>query len=274
MLDGKTRASCEATIGRVRESVDSMAPETAAKFAVLLSAEAPEVELPPTWHWLYFSRAVTQADLGHDFHERTGRFLPAVPFPRRMWASGAVTVEHPLRLGLPATQRIEIADVAFKDGRSGSMCFVTLSLEIRQDDRRCIEETRVIVYRDRGAPETPLGHPGDLVPDGFHITPDSKLFFYSAITHNGHRIHWDREYCRDEEGYPDLVVQGPMMATELCDALRGGTTGPCRYIYRAQAPVFARTPIRIEAGPPGGLSEGRILRSDGVASMSASFERL
>lgn len=267
------RKTCEAFVGRRREIEDTLAPEAAEKLATLLGAETPGDVLPPTWHWVYFNRGVPAGDQGEDLHERTGIFLPPAPFHRRMWASGEVTLLQPLRIGEPARKSSTVAKVAFKEGGSGSLCFVTVEHAIEQDGAPCIREAQVIVYRDRGQPETALREPGDPVPGGYFVHPDGQLFFYSCVTHNGHRIHWDRHHCREVEGYPDLVVHGPLMATELCDAMRDGVQ-PLRFAYRAQAPVFTTTPVRIQLGVPGREREGRIERSDGVVSMVGTMTLL
>lgn len=266
-LTPEIRAACEAAIGRTREVTDSMAPEAARKLATLLGHPMEEDALPPTWHWAWFNAPIAMDRLGRDLHEELGHFLPAAPFPRRMWAAGEVEMHRPLRLGQSAHRHSEITDVAFKEGRSGAMCFATVQHEIEQAGETVLHERQTIVYRDRGAPTHGLRAPGDPVPDGYATTPEAQLFFYSAVTHNGHRIHWDRDFCRDEEGYPDLVVHGPLMATELADRMRDGLA-PCRYTFRAEAPVFVTTPIRYLPG------EGRIERSDGATSMSATLDPL
>jgi len=265
-----TKKTCEAFVGRRREVEDTLAPEAAEKLAVLLGHESTGDLLPPTWHWAYFNRAVSEADQGHDLHERTGLFLPPAPFNRRMWAAGEVTLLQPLRIGVPARRTSTVEKVAFKDGSSGALCFVTVRHRIEQVSAPCIDETQVIVYRDRGPPEPALRAPGDPVPEGYFTHSDSQMFFYSCLTHNGHRIHWDRDHCRAVEGYPDLVVHGPLMATELCDAMRDGIR-PMRFAYRARAPVFTTTPVRLRLGGPGPGREGRIERSDGVVSMTATL---
>lgn len=257
-------------VGRRRETEDSLAPEVAEKLAVLLGREPPEELLPPTWHWAYFNRGIPLADQGSDFHERTGLFLPAIPYPRRMWASGEVALLQPLRLGEPALRTSTIASVAFKDGKAGGLCFVTVKHQIEQASIPCIDETQVIVYREDGRSEPALRKTDDPIPKGYFTHSESQLFFYSCVTHNGHRIHWDREYCREVEGYPDLVVHGPLMATELCDAMRDGLR-PMQFSYRALAPVFVTTPVRILMGVPGRERSGAIERSDGVVSMSATM---
>ena len=266
----QVRAACAAFVGNRREIEDTLAPEPAEKLAVLLGENLPSDHLPPTYHWAYFNTGIAAADIGPDMHERTGIFLPAAPFHRRMWAAGDVSILQPLRIGVPARRRSTVTEVAFKDGKSGQMCFVTVSHEIDQDGMPCIFERQTIVYRDRGHPEKALRQPADPVPEGYFIHPDSELWFYSAITHNGHRIHWDREFCRDVEGYPDLVVHGPLMATKLCEAMREDT-GPLRFVFRAQAPVFTTTPVRIVTGIPGRQRHGEFQRSDGVVSMTATL---
>jgi 3-methylfumaryl-CoA hydratase len=272
-MDAAVRAACEACVGRRRVVEDGMAREAAEKLAVILDTSLPEAGLPPTWHWAYFNPAIPKEKIGHDAHEKLGAFLPPAPFDRRMWAAGEVTMARPLRPGEPATRVSTITDIAFKTGSSGALCFVTVEHEITQAGARTILERQTIVYRDRGLAEKPLRDKGDPVPDGYSLHPDWQLFFYSAVTHNGHRIHWDRDFCRDVEGYPGLVVHGPLMATELCDALRDGLS-PCRFTFRATAAVFETTPTRLILGDPGQERDGRIERADGVISMKATLTRL
>ena len=240
-----------------------MSPAQARKLEAVLDREpgarAGDL-LPPTWHWAYFADEVRQRDLGPDGHERLGLFLPPAPFHRRMWAASEVTIRAPLVLGEPARRTSTIRAVEFKAGRTGELCFVRIGHELRQGGALRVEEVQTVVYRDRGLPEAALRGPGDPVPAGFFVHEDIQLVRYSAVTHNGHRIHWDRAFCREVEGYPDLVVHGPLLATHLAEALRAGRSGwPTRFAFRAVAPVFATTPVRVEAA--GGA--GRILRSDG-----------
>lgn len=268
------RARCEAFVGRSRVIEDTLAPEPAEKLATLLGHDLPGDALPPTYHWAYFASGIPSANLSPDLHEKTGIFLPPAPFHRRMWAGGEVSVLQPLRIGLPATKRSKVAAVTFKEGKSGQMCFVTLSHEIEQESIPCISETQTIVYRDRGAPEKTVQNPDAPLPEGYFTHPDSQLWFYSAVTHNGHRIHWDRHYCREVEGYPDLVVHGPLMATELCEAMRDEALLAQRLTYRAQAPVFATTPVRIVLGVPRDQRSGEVQRLDGVTAMVAKLTKL
>ena len=274
-MDDAVRAECEAYVGRHREVIDAMAPETAAKLAVLLGAEMPGTGLPPTWHWAYFQRGFPIANQGEDGHEMLGLFLPPAPFHRRMWAAGDVTLHRPMQLSVAATRRSTITGVDFKTGKSGDLCFVTVEHEIIQAGKSVIDEIQTVVYRDRGLPDAALREAKDPVPDGYFVHPDMELFFYSALTHNGHRIHWDRDFCRTVEGYPGLVVHGPLMATKLCDAMlkgAGAETGKSlRFAFRALAPVFDTTPIRLGFDTDGESRDGRIERSDGVTSMKATL---
>ncbi|MEF2554499.1 MaoC family dehydratase N-terminal domain-containing protein [Aurantimonas sp. A2-1-M11] len=269
-MDEAIRNACMAYVGRQRVTRDCLAPETAAKHAHVLGVAVPEAVLPPTWHWAHFNHGFPIANQGEDGHERLGLFLPPAPFHRRMWAAGDVTVHRPLRLGVPATRRSTIADVAFKSGKTGALCFVTIAHAISQEDETAIDERQTVVYRDRGLPEKALRAPGEPVPEGYFVHPDMELFFYSALTHNGHRIHWDREFCRDVEGYPGLIVHGPLMATKLSDAMAG--EAPVRHFaFRALAPVFDTTPIRLVHETSGASREGRVERSDGVTAMQATL---
>lgn len=273
-ITSDVRASCEAFVGNCREIEDTLAPEAAEKLATLLGDEPPSEHLPPTYHWAYFNKGIPARDVGADMHERTGIFLPPAPFHRRMWAAGDVSVFQPLRIGVPARRRSTVSAVEFKGGKSGLMCFVTVVHEIEQDGAPSISERQTVVYRDRGDPEKSLRGPDEAVPEGYFVHADSELWFYSAITYNGHRIHWDREFCRDVEGYPDLVVHGPLMATKLCEAMRGDKLASQRFSFRAQAPVFTTSPVRIVIGVPGNPRHGEIQRSDGVVSMTGKLTLL
>ena len=273
-VEDSVRATCEAYVGRQRTVEDSMSTERGEKLATILSAAWPQSALPPTWHWAYFSRAVPLDEVGADGHERLGVFMPPAPFARRMWASGEVSFERPLRMRVPARRVSTIADVAFKRGSTGPLCFVTLRHEILQDGRRVVDERQTVVYRDRQLSALPAGRGNEPVPEGYFDHPDTMLVGYSAVTHNGHRIHWDRDFCRDVEGYPGLVVHGPLMATRLYDAMSSALSDefqPCRFAFRALAPVFDFSPVRVVVGRSGLGSEGRIERLDGVVAMKASL---
>lgn len=264
MIPAETIEACKAAIGRTRAVSDSVSPEPAAKLATLLGRR-PGIHLPLCWHWAYFNPAIPPEQVGHDGHERLGLFLPDVPLPRRMWAAGDIEVFNPLRTGTTATRHSLIEDVVFKEGRTGDLCFVTVRHEVEQYGL-AIRERQTIVYREAGQPEAALRTANDPVPHGYRTVEDTTLLAYSAITQNGHRIHWDRAFCRDIENYPGLVVHGPLLATLLADTL-SPVPAPGRFTYRAMAPVFETSPFRIEKEG----EEARIERSDGQTAMMATL---
>jgi len=211
--------------------------------------------LPPLWHWLYFLPTARQSALGPDGHPKRGGFLPPVPLPRRMWAGGRLEFLAPIRLGEKIRRVSTIKDVTLKSGRSGQMVFVLVRHEIHGENGLALTEEHDIVYRDPpGASETPPAPrpaPGNAVWQR-EITPDDVLLFrYSALTFNGHRIHYDRRYVTGEEGYPGLIVHGPLIATLLCDLARRASAQTMRsFRFRAVKPIFDLAPFAV-CGMPG-----------------------
>ena len=219
----------------------------------------PEVgtALPPLWHWLYFLPQHRQSELGDDGHARRGGFLPPVPLPRRMWAGGRLAWEpdNPLRVGDAATRTSTIASVAHKAGRSGELVFVVVRHEVRNARGLALTEEHDIVYRAAAAPgeaaPPPVRAPADAA-FGRLLVPDPVLLFrYSALTFNGHRIHYDRRYVTEVEGYPGLIVHGPLIATLLVDLLRREKPGAtlARFEFRAVRPTFDIAPFRVHGRP-------------------------
>ncbi len=214
--------------------------------------------LPPLWHWIYFPVAAPLGELGRDGHPELGGFLPPVALPRRMWAGGRFEFTAPLRLGETVTKASEIRDAAVKAGRSGTLCFVTVRHSYFGADgsRRFIEE-HDIVYREDPRPGTlapaPASPPQDPVWSSSVAPSPVLLFRYSALTFNGPRIHYDRDYCREVEGYPGLIFHGPLTATLLADlAMRKRPGGEIRgFKFRAVAPLFDTAPVVLR-GKPGG----------------------
>ena len=213
--------------------------------------------LPPLWHWLYFLPAARASEIGPDGHPQRGGFLPPVPLPRRMWAGGRLSWEpaNPLRVGDAAQRTSRIASVTHKAGRSGDLVFVTVRHEVHNAQGLALTEEHDIVYR--GAPQ-PGDAPSVPVAAGTsaswqrELTPDEVLLFrYSALTFNGHRIHYDRRYVTETEGYPGLVVHGPLIATLLLDLLRRQLPGAIvrRFEFKALRPSFDGQPIRLSAQP-------------------------
>ena len=211
--------------------------------------------LPPLWHWIYFRSACLQSEVGSDGHPRRGGFLPPVPLPRRMWAGGRLKFEAPLPLGVSATRTSCITDVTKKSSRSGDLVFVTVKHEIAHHDLIAITEEHDIVYREFPQPGAAAPTP-KLAPESAKwsrtVTPDPVLLFrYSALTFNGHRIHYDRSYVTGVEGYPGLVVHGPLIATLLVDLLLQSMPGAqlSEFSFRAVSPLFDTEPFELCAQP-------------------------
>nr|WP_082094201.1 MaoC family dehydratase N-terminal domain-containing protein [Paraburkholderia fungorum] len=205
---------------------------------------APGDPLPPLWHWAYFNPMQRQSELDTDGHPARGGFLPPVPLPRRMWAGGRLRFVQPLRVGAEVSRTSRIADVREKSGRSGHLVFVEVTHELRDASGLLMIEEQDIVYRDAPAADAPKPSPTAARRDESWrraVHPDETMLFrYSAVTFNGHRIHYDHQYVTREEGYPGLVVHGPLIATLLADLLRGEMTSATlhEFEFRAQRPTF------------------------------------
>ena len=242
-------------IGRTETVHDGLSPEQARRVAATLDDEGTSVDagspLPPLWQWCYFLPHTLQSTLDVDGHPQRGGFLPPIPFPRRMFAGSRMQFHQPLRLGAPAVREGEIRNVVLKSGRSGSLAFVTVAYRFVQDGVCCIEEEQDIVYREPGAPVAASVVTTFVAPDDGAwtrtITPDARLLFrFSALTFNAHRIHYDRPYAHDDEGYPGLVVHGPLTAMLLADLVRRNT--PRRvasFSFRGVAPLFDLSPFHL-----------------------------
>ena len=213
-------------------------------------------ELPALWHWLYFLPQVPQAALGIDGHPPVGGFLPPVPLPRRMWAGGRVQWNTPLRVGDRIQRASRIASVDHKSGRTGDLVFVTIQHEISTGgDHPALSEEQDIVYREAAKTGSTSPAPQRAPVDASwsrEINPDPVLLFhYSALTFNGHRIHYDRDYATSVEGYAGLVVHGPLIASLLADlALRELPAVTLRsFAFKALRPTFDLQPFRVCGKP-------------------------
>ena len=244
-----------AWIGRTetRRDVATAAP-VAALAATLDRGDAETVDgtpVPPLWHWLYFLPISPLRDTGADGHPKRGGFLPPVPLPRRMFAGGRLEFLRALKVGQPLTRTSRITDVSGKQGRSGALVFVTVRHEIADAAGLAVIEEHDIVYRDNphpGAPE-PKAQPAR-ADETFsrEVAPDPVLLFrYSALTFNSHRIHYDRSYVTQAEGYPGLIVHGPLIATLLVDVLERNLPGTPvrRFAFRAVRPLFDIHPFTV-----------------------------
>jgi 3-methylfumaryl-CoA hydratase len=243
---------------------ETLVPGPAEGLAGLLGAEVPGETLPLMWHWVYLLERPATGTLGADGHPSAGIPAPPGAGMRRMFAGGQVTAYGPLYLGREATRRSEVVGRREKQGRSGPLSFVAVRHTIEQGGRTVVVDRQDIVYlpeRPGGSPAPPR-HPADSpdLPDGVYQPgrPSTRtLFQFSALTYNAHRIHYDRDYAREVEGHPDLVVHGPLQALYLAEAARrwcrsAGRPVPVSCRYRLLAPLFLGDPLRLaltESGP-------------------------
>ena len=256
-LDGRD------AIGRTDSRRAVIAADRVAALAAALDLEGVpggSAALPPAWHWMFFNPVARRSELGPDGHPRRGNFLPDLGLPRRMWAGGRLTYHAPLPIGAEAERKSEIVDVVSKTGRSGRLAFVTVRHRIVSGATLCIEEEQDLVFREAALPGAPGALPVQAPVDARWsepFTPDPVLLFrYSALTENGHRIHYDQPYARAVEGYRDLVVHGPLIAT-LLHGLAARCRGDAplrRFSFRATAPLFVDRPFHLEAAPLDGDS--------------------
>jgi 3-methylfumaryl-CoA hydratase len=248
MTDASPYASFE---GRTQVQADRI---EGARVGALMAALGQELtfadgdEAPLLSHWLHFWDVRPPAGLGVDGHPARGDFLPPVPLPRRMWAGGRLRFERPLLIGSTVTRRSTIHSVAEKRGRSGAMIFVTVEHVLSDATGTLIVEEQDIVYRDAPAPGVAMvpppqdsARPADWREE---VQADPVLLFrYSALTMNGHRIHYDRGYAVGQEGYAGLVVQGPLQATLLAQLARRHGGALVSFAFRGVSPAIDLQPI-------------------------------
>lgn len=242
-------------VGSQQDARQAIDPFPARALAGLLDrTHVPDVgsPLPLPWHWLYFLETPARAAIGTDGHPDRGGFLPPVPLPRRMWASGEIDVEKPLVIGRDARKVSTVKSVEFKQGQSGPLVFVTVEHVLEQDHHVCLRELQHIVYREASTSFAPLppGAPSKDTTDWQReVQPDPALLFrYSALTYNGHLIHYDRDYAMRQEFYPALVVQGPLLATLLLDLLQREWPQAriAHFDFRALRPAFDTDTLMLE----------------------------
>ncbi|WP_321504559.1 MaoC family dehydratase N-terminal domain-containing protein [Breoghania sp.] len=267
----------EEWIGRKRRMHDIVSPRLAEHYAVTLDeilAEGPEL---PGIQWCLSPDALPPADLGRDGHPKTGLFLPKLPLPRRMWASGDLEMTGGLCLGDKVTRTSTITDISFKTGRTGDLGFVTVEHRYAVSGETRINERQMIVYRDDPSPDAPAPTPPQadiwqVVHKAQVKTNPTLLFRYSALTFNGHRIHYDHPYATGVEGYAGLVVHGPLQATWLqnvATTVLGRT--PRSFTYRGMAPLICGATAIVEARGNGKELELRVRNGQGnFVTMQAS----
>jgi len=256
----------DAWIGREEERSERILASVVASMAATLDLErAPRAgePLPPGWQWLFFNPVKRRSELGTDGHPRLGGFLPPIESTRRMWAGSRVRYLDDLPIDADATRRSRIIRIENKAGKLGSLWFVTVEHVISCDGTPRISEEQDIVYREIAAPATksvPAAQRYDGVPQwSVSVEPDTTLLFrYSALTFNGHRIHYDRTYACEQEGYPNLVVHGPLTATLLQQLAleHGAGRALARFAFRGVTPLFVDRVF---------LLEGRRAEDDALA---------
>ncbi|MGM9491556.1 FAS1-like dehydratase domain-containing protein [Ideonella sp. YS5] len=268
-------------IGQTEVAHDTVTPVPLRALTATLDRDdapiAPGAPIPPCWHWLYFLPLHRQSAIGADGHPPRGGFLPPVPLPRRMWAGSRIDFLAPVTAGQALARTSRIEDVRLKDGRTGPLVFVKVRHEIQADGRLAIVDRHDIVYRGMPAAGEPV--PAGVMPPADaqwtrRIVPDDVLLFrYSALTFNGHRIHYDRRYVTTVEGYPGLVVHGPLIATLLLDLLRRERPDArvTRFAFKAVKPIFDIAPFEV-CGRAIGHSEAQLWARtpEGHLAMEAS----
>ena len=251
----------QAWIGRGETAHDRIGATPVKALNATLDHPAGAVEdgtaLPPLWHWLYFLPRHRHSEIGTDGHAERGGFLPPVPLPRRMWAGSQFEFRSPVRIGDAVERTSTIADMSFKEGRTGKLVFVKVRHEVRCNGAAdpAIVEFHDIVYREARRPDDvePPAQRAD-ASAAWHrlIVPDEVLLFrYSALTFNGHRIHYDRKYVTEVEGYPGLIVHGPLIAMLLVDLVRrhAPDADVATFRFKAARPTFDLNAFRVNGEP-------------------------
>ncbi|MCP3463462.1 MULTISPECIES: MaoC family dehydratase N-terminal domain-containing protein [unclassified Bradyrhizobium] len=244
-------------IGRTQEATDTVTAQLVKGLRATLFQEVGEPRsgdaAPFTVHWCLAQPVFPMSMLGPDGHPTRGGFLPPVPLPRRMWAGGEIEFLEPLRVGDDSTRTSRIADVTVKTGSTGTLCFVAVEHTITSPRGVAIRERQDIVYRamtssQPGGAKAPPPPPKAQHRET-HVSDPVLLFRYSALTFNGHRIHYDRDYVTKVEGYPGLIFHGPLQAAliiEMAAKMRGGKA-PKKFSYRGVQPLFEGTEFSVNA---------------------------
>ena len=260
-IDAALLAHLQTWQGRTetRDDVLTAAPVSGLAAALDRDDAPPQngTALPPLWHWLYFLPQPRQSEIGPDGHPTRGGFLPPVPLPRRMWAGGRLRWEtgNPMQVGQASQRTSTIQSVKHKAGRTGDLVFVAVRHTLHNAQGLALTEDHDIVYRAAAQPGDPVPSPTPAPRDAAWqrtIVPDDVLLFrYSALTFNGHRIHYDRKYVTEVEGYPGLIVHGPLIATLLLDLLRREMPGAvvAAFDFKAVRPTFDLHPFSVQGRP-------------------------
>jgi len=270
-------------IGQKESDLDYVTIPAVHRLACTLDRDDPVPqagdELPAGWHSILFPRVVRQSQIGADGHPQRGDFLPPVPLPRRMFAGKRITLHAPLRVGDEVRRESVIKDVTPKVGRTGQMVFVTVQTDICSPRGLAITEEQDIVYREepeKGAPPPPpQPAPGTAVWKTI-VTPDPVMLFrYSALTFNGHRIHYDHPYVTQTEGYPNLVMNGGLTTLLVFELARAHAATPLRFVAsRNVRPLFVNRPIALCGEPAADGRSAKLWAEDdtGALALTATGE--
>jgi 3-methylfumaryl-CoA hydratase len=268
-------------IGRTESASDSVTPQLVRALRATLFMDPGKPlhgDLAPlTVHWCLAQPVAPMSALGSDGHPARGGFLPPVPLPRRMWAGGLLEYQDRIRVGDDVTRESRIADVSLKSGSTGPLCFVTVEHTITTARGIAIRERQDIVYRDVTAPGPAAaapasGQPAPAKHQRTHMADPVLLFRYSALTFNGHRIHYDRDYVTKVEGYPGLVFHGPLQATLLTEfaAVLHGDRAPRTFSYRGVSPLFDGAEFSLNANETPAGMELWTANNGGTPTMKAT----
>lgn len=267
-------------IGRSTEGTDIVTAQLVMGLRATLFQDVGEPKTgdaaPFTLHWCLAQPVFPMSMLGPDGHPTRGGFLPPVPLPRRMWAGGEIEFLQPLRVGDESTRTSRIADVQVKTGSTGTLCFVSVEHSISSPRGLAIRERQDIVYREmtsaQAAPPKVPPSPPTAQHRESHVSDPVLLFRYSALTFNGHRIHYDRDYVTGVEGYPGLIFHGPLQAAliiEMAARLRGGKA-PTKFTYRGLQPLFEGTEFSVNANDGGESMELWTANAEGQPTMKGT----
>ena len=269
----------ESWVGRTTERTDVIDAHRVGGIIATLDrddpAPAPGTPLPPCWHWMFCAEAAPQLALGADGHAERGGFLPPIPLPRRMWAGSRVTFHAAPVVGDAIVRRSTILSVTPKTGKTGNLVFVVVRHETLAGGELAIEEEQDLVYREApqpGASPPPPKPAPEGAPWRRDIVPDPVLLFrYSALTFNGHRIHYDYPYCLNEEGYPGLVVHGPLIATLMVDLARRERPDAriSGFSFRAMSPLFDTGPFSVAGNPAEDGSSADVWAANGDGGLAS-----
>ena len=265
-------------IGQPSIAIDVVGSGIAEKYHATFDHKDPPPQagecVPPLFHFCMAQPAAPTASLGLDGHPGRGGFLPPVPLPRRMWAGGSLTFHKPLNVGDQIRRTSSVSDVALKEGRAGPLCFVTVEHRIEANSVLAIEERQDIVYRGFDPSPRQTSTSPAAAAKGEYVRPikvgATHLFRYSALTFNSHRIHYDREYAVEVEGYPGLVVHGPFQAALLADfAVEIKGRRPARFKFRGVSPLFDDDAFSLNAASDGSGLKFWTEKEDGTVCMTA-----